>query len=253
MLTEDDNSVTDNERLIYVCEHCLSTDMSHNGIGTYKEKTLHVVLKNFIEPDETKQEVSVGSFVADIYNENGITEVQTRNFDKLRKKLEFFLEDQTVTVVFPMPSTKWLSWVDSETGEAFKQHKSPKKGKPYQAFFELYKIKQFLLHPNLKFRFFMLDIKEYRYLDGWSKDKKKGSTRCERIPVGLVEEIHIDCPADYKKLIPDKLSDNFSSADYAKATGLNKKSATIALNVLFSVGVVKRIGRNGKGYVYEIE
>ncbi|HAN20557.1 MAG TPA: hypothetical protein DCP51_02595 [Clostridiales bacterium] len=229
----------------------MSTDSGCAGIGTYQEKTLHATLKRFIEPNEDNQEVSIGSFVADIYNENGITEIQTRSFEKLRKKLEYFLQLGKVTVIFPMPSTKWLLWVDEETGEASKQHKSPKKGKPYQAFFELYKIKPLLSHPNLRLRLMMIDIKEYRYLNGWSKDKKKGSTRCERIPVELIEEIHIDSVSDYIKLIPETLPENFSSKNYAKATGLNKKSATTALNVLYNVGVVNRIGRNGDGYIYE--
>lgn len=242
--------MTDNKAFAEAIEYCLCGKNSILGIGTYKEKILHASLKRFIEPDETKHEVKIGSFVADICNENGITEIQTRSFNAMRKKLEYFLKDNTVTIVFPIPSTKWLLWVDTETGEITKKRKSPKKGTPYQAFFELYKIKPFLIHPNLKLHLIMLDLEEYRYLDGWSKDKKKGSTRCERIPVELVEEIHIDSTCDYKKLVPLSLSEEFTSADYAKETGLNKKSAAVALNVLFSVGAVKRIGRSGKGYLY---
>jgi len=242
----------ENEAFIAACEYCLSTDRGTAGIGTYKEKTLHAALKRYIEPNDDYQEVAVGSFVADIRNENGITEIQTRSFNALRKKLECFLKLGTVTIVYPMPSTKWLLWVDSETGEANKQRKSPKIGKPYQAFYELYKIKPLLTHPNLKLRLMMINIKEYRYLDGWSKDKKKGSTRCERIPTELIEEIHIDCLSDYKKLMPDNMPDVFTSKDYAKATELNKNSATIAVGILFSVGVLNRIGRDKKGYSYEI-
>ncbi len=240
----------DREAFALACDKCLSSGVNQDGIGTYKEKTLHCILKNYIEPDEGKQEISVGSFVADIYNHNGITEIQTRSFNQLRKKLEFFMQEHIVTIVFPMPATKWLLWVDKDTGETTKKRKSPKKGSPYQAFFELYRIKQFLNNPNLRLRLVMLDMEEYRFLDGWSRDKKKGSTRCERIPVALVEEIHIDCPDDYKKLIPDLLPIPFCSADYAKATGLNRYSATTALNVLFSVGVVERMGRSKKGYLY---
>ncbi|PKM63119.1 MAG: hypothetical protein CVU97_01825 [Firmicutes bacterium HGW-Firmicutes-21] len=243
--------MSDREIFSAAIEYCTSEDRCRNGIGTYKEKTLHAVLKRYIESNEKKQEISVGSFVADIVNEKGITEIQTRSFEQLRKKLEHFLQTETVTVVFPMARTKWLLWVDKSTGGTTKKRRSPKTGRPYQAFFELYKIKQLLTHPNLKLRLIMLDIEEYRFLDGWSRDKKKGSSRCERIPTELVEEIHINCPADYKKLIPDTLPDAFTSADYAKETGLNRSSATTALNVLFSVGVIARKGRNKKGYVYE--
>ncbi len=86
------------------CEYCLSTDRGSAGIGTYKEKTLHAVLKRFIEPDDDYQEVSVGNFVADIYNNDGITEIQTGGFNAMRKKLECFLEREKVTIVYPLAS-----------------------------------------------------------------------------------------------------------------------------------------------------
>lgn len=241
----------ENEKLLAACDYVLSTDRGNASIGTYKEKTLHAALKQYIEPDDNFQEVAVGSFVADIYNKDGIFEIQTRSFNTMRKKLACFLEREKVTIVYPMPSTKWLLWVDSETGEATKQRKSPKIGKPYEAFYELYKIKPFLTHPNLQLRIVLLNIKEFRYLDGWSKDKKKGSTRCERIPTEIVEEIQINCLTDYKKLIPEELPAVFYSKDYAKATGLNKSLASTAVHVLYSVGVIKRLKKDKKGYSYE--
>ena len=234
------------------CEYCLSTDRGSAGIGTYKEKTLHAVLKRFIEPDDDYQEVSVGNFVADIYNNYGITEIQTGGFNAMRKKLECFLEREKVTIVYPLASTKWLLWVDPETGEATKPRKSPKTGKPYEAFYELYKIKPFLTHPNIRLRLMMINIKEYRYLNGWSRDKKKGSSRCERIPTEIVEEVFINCPADYIKLIPKELPKAFYSIDYAKTTGLSKKMAFTAINVLNSVGVITRLARDKKGFLYKI-
>jgi hypothetical protein len=233
-------------------ENCLSTDSGRAGIGTYKEKTLHAVLKRYIEPDDNYQEVGVGSFVADIFNQNGIIEIQTRDFNNLRKKLAYFLNEHIVTIVYPIPATKWLLWVDPETGEATKQRKSPKTGSKYQAFRELYKIKQLLTNPNLRLRLMFLDMKEYRYLNGWSRDKKKGSSRCERIPVALKEELYINSPQEYRKLIPDTLSDGFSSADFAKAAGINKYAATTALNLLYYVGVVERAGKKGNKYLYNI-
>lgn len=233
-------------------EYCLSADSGHAGIGTYKEKTLHAVLKRYIEPNDNCQEIGVGSFVADIFNENGIIEIQTRDFNRLRKKLAYFLNEHIVTIVYPIPATKWLIWVDPETGEATKQRKSPKTGSKYQAFRELYKIKLLLTNPNLRLRLMFLDMKEYRYLNGWSKDKKKGSSRCERIPVALKDEIHINRPQEYKKLIPDTLCDSFSSADFAKAAGISKHAASTALNVLHYVGAVERAGKKGNNYLYNI-
>ena len=232
------------------CEKIIGAEREKNGIGTLSEKTLHAILKNYIEPDKNFQEIKVGSFVADICKGNEITEIQTRSFDKLRKKLECFLEENTVTVVYPVASTKWLYWID-ETGTVTKKRKSPKTGMPYEIFFELYKIKYLLTNPNLKLCIIMFDIEEYRYLNGWSKDRKKGSSRCDRIPVGIVDEININSLSEYSKLIPETLPARFTSKDFKAATHLSISNAQTALNVLNHIGAVKRVGKAGNLYLYE--
>lgn len=96
------------------------------SIGTLGEKTLHALLKQYYEPDESKQEIKVGRFVADIKNDSGIIEVQTRNFNVLRRKLEAFLPEHEVTVVYPVAQTKWLLWINETTGEITKNAAHPK-------------------------------------------------------------------------------------------------------------------------------
>lgn len=233
------------------CEKVIHKDKVINGIGTLSEKTLHAVLKNYFEPDETNHEIKVSTFVADILRGNDIIEIQTRNFDKLRNKLEKFLLNNHVTVVYPIAATKWVYWMNQETGEVSVKRKSPKKGTPYEVFFELYKIKQYLLHPNLSICIVMIDMEEYRYLNGWSKDRKKGSSRCDRIPIDIVEEVYLDSPQDYQKLIPKELQLGFTSKDYRKQSKLTLRRAQTALNVLYYTGVVKRTGKTGNLYLYD--
>lgn len=233
------------------CEKVIDKGRERNGIGTLGEKTLHAVLKHYFEPYTDNHEIKIGGYVADIVGENGIIEIQTGNFNLLRKKLNDFLSVAHVTVVYPIASTKWLIWIDEQTGEQTLKRKSPKKGTPYEAFFELYKIKTLLTHKNLSFSIAMLDMEEHRILNGWSKDKKKGSTRYERIPVKLVDEITIDSVLDYEKLIPAELPEQFTAKDYKKASGLSLSGAQTALNVLHYVKAVKRVGKKGNAFVYE--
>ena len=87
--------------------------------------------------------------------------------------------------------------IDEETGELTDPRKSPKKGSEYTAFKELYKIKSYLKKEGLTIVLLFLDMEEYRLLNGWSRDKKKGSTRYDRIPTALVEEVEIDDIRDY--------------------------------------------------------
>ena len=233
------------------CEKIVNTGSKVNGIGTLGEKTLHAVLKNHFDPAEDHHEIRVGSFIADIAGDTGIIEIQTRQFNRLRNKLDSFLPLTDVTVVYPIASTKWLVWLDEETGETTKRRKSPKKGKACDILTELYKIKAYLKNPRLKFCIVLLDIVEYRLLNGWSEDKKKGSVRYDRIPSDIVDEIYINSPNDYEKLIPEKLEKQFTSREFMKSSGLSLSASQTALNVLNSVGTVTRIGKRGNRYIYE--
>ena len=89
------------------------------------EKTLHAVLKMYYEPDEDNHEVAIDGYFADIYNEHGIIEIQTRQLNKLRDKLSVFLNEYPVRVVYPMPYEKYLSWIEPETGDINSRRKSP--------------------------------------------------------------------------------------------------------------------------------
>lgn len=229
----------------------IGKNRERNGIGTLSEKTVHAVVKNFYAPDEDMQEIPIGNYVADIYTGKEIIEIQTRNFNSMRPKLESFLKEYPVTVVYPIPRRKYLSWIDEETGECSPKRKSPLTGSPYMAFPELYKIKMFLKYRNLHFRFLLMDMEEYRLLNGWSKDKKKGSCRYDRIPTELVEEVIIERPEDYVQFIPPELV-QFTSAEFAKAAHIRRPLAQTTLNILYEVGVVTRVGKKGNNYLYEV-
>lgn len=222
------------------------------GIGTLSEKTVHAILKNYYEPDEDYQEIPVENYVADIYKDEQIIEIQTRQFNKLRGKLNTFLPLYPVTIVYPIPREKWLIWIDEESGELSQKRKSPLKGTPYHAFKELYKIKMYLKNPNLRIRLVLMDMEEYRLLNGWSRDKKKGSSRYDRIPTQIVEEVEITCPLDYMQFIPYELSDEFTSKDFGKSAHIPVSLAQVVLNILFYMEIVERIGKHGNGYIYRV-
>jgi hypothetical protein len=233
-----------------VCDEVIGQRQGMNGIGTLAEKTVHSVLKSYYSPDNINHEIKVGGFVADICTGSEIIEIQTRNFDKLRRKLQTFLAFAPVTIVYPIPNIKWIRWVNPQTGEISPPRKSPRKGTPYTIFPELYKIKNYLIDPNLNLKIVLINLEEYKFLDGWSLDKKKGSTRCDRIPTELVEEIMISNKNDYQLLIPLALGEDFTSKDFKKASGLPLHVAQTALNVLHFVGAVDRIGKRGNTYIY---
>ena len=232
------------------CSLVIGQERQRNGIGTLGEKTLHAVLKNYFEPHPENHEIRVGRFVADIVCENGVIEIQTRSFNRLLVKLENFLEYCNVTVVYPIPEIKYLSWIDMQTGEVTKHRKSPKKGTIYDCAAELYRIKYTLDNPRMCLCLCMLTVEETRYLNGWSRDGKRGSTRCDRVPTALNDEIWLRCPSDYSMFIPEGLDEDYTSSDFASAAHISLKTAQTLLNLLTYLGVVERISKRSNSFVY---
>ena len=150
----------ENERFNAAKEKIIGKKHNDKGIGTLSEKTVHGVLKHFFEPDEDCHEVALNGYFADIYNDSGVIEIQTRQLNKLREKLAVFLNYYPVTVVYPMPANKWLSWINPETGETGGRRKSPRHFTIYDSFFELYKIKSYLKNPNLTIKLVLMDVEE---------------------------------------------------------------------------------------------
>lgn len=240
------------ERFEQAKEKIIGKDRQRLQIGTLSEKTVHAVIKNYYEPDEDKQEIPIEGMYADIFTGSEIIEIQTRSFDKLREKLNRFLPLYPVTIVLPIPDIKWLIWIDEETGELSEKRKSPKRGNAYQAFREFYKIKPYLKDPNLNITLLFMDMEEYRLLNGWSQNKKRGSSRYDRIPGELKEEINLTCPQDYMQLLPMNLPDTFTTAEFSKAVKIPAAQAGLVLNILFYLEQIERIGKKGKAYEYKV-
>ena len=229
-------------------------ERERHGIGMQKEKTLHAVLKAYEDPDEDHHEIPIESFIADIYCEKTgtITEIQTANFGYLREKLNAFLPLYHVTVVYPIPASKWITWIDPETGELEKRSRSPKKGSFYSAFRELYRISSYLDHPNLSIKLILLDMEEYRLRDGWSRDGKRGSHRYDRVPTRIVGETLITEPRDYMQFIPYELEEPFTAKELAESCGQKGNSFSTEALILRKMGVIEQVGKRGRSYLYRV-
>ena len=240
----------DKERFSEACRALCGAVPSRNRIGVLSEKTLHSVIKRFIEPNEVLQEVKVGDYYADIKNENGIFEIQTRSFNRLRAKLKSYLETETVTIVYPIPAVKRLIWIDAQTGELTSPRKSPKRGTYFDAFPELYKLEMLIANDTLRVLLLLIDVDEYRYLNGWSADGKKGSTRHERYPIALADSMLLATKENYEGLLPSDLCSPFTSKELATAAKIRLRLSQTVLTVLLKRGAVQCVGKSGRLNLY---
>ncbi len=222
------------------------------GIGTLGEKTVHSTLKQYLSRDLSCQEIKIGTYYADVCVDGHIFEIQTRQFNKLYRKLEFFLAEHPVTVVYPITDSNYLRWVTPDTGEITAPKKSTHRGNVLQVFAELYRIRPFLSHPNFSLKLVLMDMEEYRLLDGYGKDKKKRATKCDKFPMKLVAEYDIETPQDYMMLLPAELPEAFTTREFARCAKIPLGLAQTTLLLLSELHIVLRTGKQGNAYIYEL-
>lgn len=223
------------------------------SIGVISEKTLHRIIKDLYCPCKENQEIKIGNYFVDAIIDNTIIEVQTKQFNRLRTKLEYLLslDKYKINIIYPVFSFKIIYWINPETGEISGGNKSPKQFKIPEVFYELYKIKPYLNKVNITLLLF--DIKEYRNLNGYSKDKKRGSSCYDRIPFNLSQVITLNNSVDYKALLPSTLNKPFTSQELSVKMKTKIRYVNLMLNILCSLNVIKIVGKDGRKYLYTFE
>lgn len=243
----------DRQRFQEIREKALGTERIRDGIGTLSEKTTHMILKNYYEPDPHKQEIPIGNYVADIFTGQEIIEIQSAQFGKMRDKLEAFLPEYPVTIIHPIPYKKWVIWVDEETGALSPPRKSPKKSGAYEAFLELYRIRDYLADRHLTVKLLLLEMEEYKLLNGYGRNKKIRASRYDRIPLEILEEIVIERPEDLMQFIPLELEEPFTRKQFAKAAHIDERLASLVLKLYQYYGMIEHTGQEGRSYLYEVQ
>lgn len=233
-------------------EKIIGKNRERHQIGTLSEKSVHAILKYYMCENDDFHEVPISDYVADIYDGKQIFEIQTKQFQNLRNKLEVFLPEYPVTIVHPIEVKRWIAYIDKETGALSEKRKSPRKGNIYQVFHELYKIKSYLKDPNLSFLFLFVETEEWKILNGYGKNRKIKCEKYDKILLDIEEEMFIETPRDYMQIIPYELKEPFTSADFAKGVHCTKEDARVTLNILYDFQLVDRIGKRGNQYLYVV-
>ena len=238
---------------IYRNAMCERREDLRDGIGLLGEKWQHQIIKRYLTENPAEHEVGLPGtrFVSDVRVGNDIYEVQTGSFAPMKRKLEHCFLDPalTVTVVHPLPAVRYLSWMDPESGEIGKSRRVGGKRDPrllLPALYPLIPLLPRLSEGRLSFRLLLLEVQDFRLLDGRTRDRKGGATRLERIPTGLLEDRTFAAPADFASLLPEDLPDPMTVAEFSRATGLRGLDAYSAVRVLLALGLFGEAGRKGR-------
>ena len=226
----------------------------HGSVGTQNEKLIHAALKNFYAPFSDEQEIKIGSFFADAVSEDGIFEIQTRQLHKLSEKLRVFLEHSRVTVVHPVIGEYKTLFINADSGEIVKETPPRKMRSKLKIFEELYSIRGFLNNENLRIIFVVLNVEKRVYFSGEKlpdMKNKNARKKCviEKFPLEITEETELSKPRDYEIFLPENLPEKFTKKELSKAA--NESRFSLRTEVLRTVGVIKKTGKNGNEFVYE--
>ncbi len=244
--------ITDDVRFQAARSAVLSESVAWDGIGTLSEKSLHKMLKLYLEPNIENHEVAYMGSIVDIKTADGIFEVQTRGYEKLVPKLRRILPTSPVTVVCPLAHEKYMRWLDRETGEMTERRKSPKRENAFDAFRMLFGIRELITHPNLHVRLVYMQVEDFRALDGWDKTRKRGSNRVERIPTRIIREEVISTPLDYLGYLSDTIGAEFTAPEFSRAIKRTSRYTFYVLKLLVATGAVREIGKRGRATLYGI-
>ena len=220
------------------------------GIGRLSEKSLHGILKFYLDADPTHHEVALPEgTVADIFDGNTVTEIQTASYPALAKKLPRILPHYPVHVYCPILRNRYLYTLDPESGNVGGGRKSPVHGNRTTSLVALSVLDRFLQDPHFTLTFLLVDTAEYRTPP--TRAKRRG-TKLDRVPIQIADVWTVTSREEYLSLIPTGLPEVFTAKDFYKKAHLRGRNASIALKLLRDCKTVVQVGKEGNAYLYQV-
>ncbi len=213
------------------------------GIGTYKEKRLHKILKEFFCEDARQTEVKIGRYVADLVLEGEIYEIQTGSFYPLCEKLKYYTEQThyPVNIVYPVIAGKNIIRVDKESGEFLRAKKSPVRKGAGEVLRQLYWISDFFPHPRVKILVFLITADEFRFSDVRRRRNREGRYDKETFPRELAGIETFSTPGDLIPYLPDIPPAGVTASEFSALTGLKGRQLYAVLNFCASKGLLIKV------------
>ncbi len=110
-------------------------------------------------------------------------------------------------------------------------------------------------NPRLHVCVMLLDVTDYKLLDGYGDKKKIRASKFDRIPDEVIEEIYLNCPEDYLALLPSEIYDldeDFTASELAKKCKLKSPHAYSLIHVLEKFDLIEETGRKGRAKSYKL-
>ncbi|GHV45269.1 hypothetical protein AGMMS49546_30680 [Spirochaetia bacterium] len=227
--------------------------MSGSLIGTRKESGLHNALKFRYTGPDGETEKSMGDYVCDGLTPDGeVIEVQIGSFGPLKDKARSLAAFGPVRIIHPIIINKYIETLDIE-GQVLRKRKSPRKGTEWDLFKSLLYAPELATTPGLTIELVLIDVLEQRKDDGKGSWRRRGASISDRELAGWHSSMSLSGPKDYYRFLPFTAKEEFTSGDLAKKAKIPANLAGKTLYVLMKIGIVKRIGKKGRSFLYKIK
>ena len=221
-------------------------------IGQLRETALHESLKQiYAEQTQGVTEQSVDGYIIDVVTPSELIEIQTGNFSNIKIKLGRLLTNHHIRVVYPIPVEKTIRLYDRDQLHILRERKSPARGVPAVAGVELMRIPEIVLHPNFILEIVMVKVLEERADDGAGSWRRKGISILGRTLLEVMDTIIFEGKESYKLLLPATLPERFTHKDLIACAGITPGQAAKLSWFLRKVGVISKIGKQGRSLLLE--
>jgi hypothetical protein len=225
--------------------------MSADSIGARKESSLHRMLKFRYSGEWGHTEAPMGDYVCDARTEEGeLIEVQTGSFGPLKEKAKALAKKNKLRIIHPIILQKTIELYDTG-GKLLHCRKSPRKGTPWDIFKVLLYAPDLPLVKNLTIELAFIDISEKRIDDGKGSWRRKKVTIADKSLTAWHNSITLSSIKDYSQFIPFEKEETFTVKDFAKKAKINPTLAQKTLYTLTRLGLVTRIGKQGRSFLYQ--
>lgn len=225
-------------------------EKSSSGIGTLKETSLHAALKAWYAQPGDRMEAPLDGFVVDILRDDLVIEIQTGSFSSIKGKLGALVQHYPLLLVYPIPREKWIVRLEKDGFAVQSRRKSPRRGSPEHLFLELVRIASLAAHPKFSLEVLLTSEEEVWRQDGSGSWRRKGWSIHDRRLLAVLDSILLRSPQDYLRFLPPGLPPAFTTADLSLSMDHPRYLAQKMVYCLHAMGILDRVGRMGKAYVY---
>ena len=216
------------------------------------ETSLHDAVKRWYAQPGDRLEAWVDGYLVDVVRGDMLIEIQTGNFSAIKTKLENLVQRHPVRLVHPIPQMKWIVRLNRQ-GERISRRRSPRRGRVEDLFLELVYIPHLMEEPNFSLEALMVHSEEELIDDGRGSWKRRRWSVHDRRLLDVVERTTFSAPADFRKLLPEALPEEFTTRELAEVLKMRASIAQKMTYCLRHMDVLDTIGKRGRARLYVLK